>query len=77
MHKYRSKIRTSIHTLNSKFYIKVTFYHELEEIKLRVLTKIKDRDDWGIKTLFTRSNITKHIKRLNDAVALELADWTC
>ena len=60
-----------MHTLNSKFHIKVTFYHELEETKLRVLIKIEDRDDEGIKTLFTRAHITKLTKYLYNAVACE------
>ena len=66
-----------MHTLNSKFHIKVTFYHELEEMKLRVLTKIEDRDDEGIRTLFIRANITKLTKHLHDAVACEyFVKWT-
>jgi len=47
-----SKTRTSIRTLNSKFHIKITFYRELEEIKLRVVTRIEDGDDERIKTCF-------------------------
>jgi len=68
-----SKTGTSIRTLDSKFHIKITFYRELEKIKL---TRIKDRDDKRIKTLFHRTNINILTNHLHDAIACKyFSDW--
>ena len=64
-----SKTRTRMRTLNSKFHIKITFYTEFEEIKLRVITRIEDGDDERIKTLFHHTNINKLTKHLHYAIS--------